>query len=243
LLEHPEAGLVFSQLATFMDGTGEVKHYTANDKSMIAFDLGSEPNYLDPAALMKRLEPNYLWLSGNTVIANRSRLLDVGAFIPELEWHSDWFAFYAVALRHGACMIPETLAMMRVLPETYSGSGMRNPTRQRAVLGAILDAFGRPGNEDIRRKVVARPSILSPFGLQMLRVLSTRPQYLDIFLRYLTWVADRRLRSLSAAVVASRRRDLVLRAKFAAVKGLVGMLLRVTPAQWRQDIGSDLPHH
>jgi hypothetical protein len=233
LRKYPEAGLVFSRLATFVDGTTKERHYEGDDASMIAFNLGAKPTYLDPAGLMKRLESSYLWLSGNTVIANRRKLLDVGAFIPELEWHSDWFAFYAVALRYGACAIPETLAMIRVLPETYSASGMRDPKRQKAVLGAILDAFGRPGNEDLRRRLVARPCIISPFGLEILRVLSTRPRDFDVLLRYLTWLADRRLRSLGGALVARRGRGLALRAKLFATKFLVSLLLRLTPSQWR----------
>jgi glycosyltransferase involved in cell wall biosynthesis len=234
LREHPEAGLVFSRLATFIDGTGEERHYKGDEESLIAFNLGREPTYLDPPAFMKRLETSYLWMSGNTVIANRRKLLEVGAFIPELEWHSDWFAFYAVALRNGACTVPETLAMMRVLPETYSSSGMRSPKRQRAVLGAILDVFGRPENQDLRRKIVARPCILSPFGRQMLRVLSTRPQDFDVFLRYLTWHADRRVLSLRGQLAASKKHGLVLWTKFAATRALVCLLLGVTPSHWRQ---------
>jgi hypothetical protein len=235
LRQYPEAGLVFSRLATFIDGTGEERHYEGDDASMIAFNLGMGPTYFDPAALVERLEVSYLWLSGNTAIANRRKLLDVGAFIPELEWHSDWFAFYAVALRYGACAIPETLAMIRVLPETYSAAGMRNPKRQRAVLGAIFDVFGRPENEDLRRKLVARPCIISPFGLEVLSVLATRPRDFDIFLRYLTWLGDRRLGSLSGALAARQGRGLVLRAKLFAATFLVRLLLSLTPSQWLED--------
>jgi glycosyl transferase family 2 len=237
LKRHPEAGLVFSRLATFIDGTGEERHYTGDEESLIAFNLGPEPACLDPPALMKRLESSYLWLSGNTVIVNRRRLLEVGAFIPELEWHSDWFAFYAVALRNGACTIPETLAMIRVLPETYSGSGMRNPKRQRAVLGTVLDVFGRPENKDLRRKLVARPCIISPFGRQMFHVLATRPKDFDIFLRYTTWLADQRLRTFRGALAASQDRSLRLRLKFVATGCFVGMLRKITPSRWCKDVG------
>lgn len=233
LSEHPNAGLVFSRLATFVDGTREERHYEGDDESMMAFNLGIGPTYLDPPALMKRLELAYLWLSGNTAIANRRKLLEVGAFIPELEWHSDWFAFYALALRYGACAIPETLAMMRVLPGTYSASGMRDPKRQRAVLRTILDVFGRPENEDLRRKLVARPCILSPFGLEMLCVLATRPRDFDIFLRFLTWLAERRLRPLDGALATSEGHSPVLRAKVVVTRVLVDLLLGLTPSHWR----------
>ena len=67
-------------------------------------------NFLSPETLRERLQQSYLWISANTAMASRAAVIQAGGFDNELRWHADYFAFLAVALRHGACCIPETLA-------------------------------------------------------------------------------------------------------------------------------------
>jgi len=184
----PEAGMVCSRLATFDDETGEETHYTGENAHAFRFD--PQATYLRPDDIMDRLDEGYLWISGNTVIVRRECLMDVGAFISKLEWHSDWFAFYAVALRYGAITIPETCAMMRVCAETYSSRGMNQKKRQLAVMSAILDVLARPEFSDLRWKFRARPCLFSPFRHAMLETLLKRPADWDLLIRLMTWATE-----------------------------------------------------
>ena len=173
-------------LAVFVDGTDEERHFTS-DQHGDAFDLGNQPHFLSPEALISRLKRSYLWMSGNTVLARRDALIDAGGYPSELEWHSEWFIYYVLALRYGACVIPETLAMMREVPATYSRSGMADAERQRKVLTALARRIKSPGYGDIARIFRTRPCLFSPFQRQMLRVLAARPQFWDLFMPYLGW--------------------------------------------------------
>ena len=185
-----DIGIVFSQLATFREDTQEDVHYGGDNNPASAFYVGEEATAFPPEALMERLKMGYLWLSGNTAVCRRDCLLDVGAFVPALEWHSDWFGFYAVALRYGACGIPETLAMMRVVPETYSSAGMSNKKRQSEVMNAIIDVLNRPDFADLRAKFRARPCLFSPFAKSLLSALIWRPRDWDLLIRLANWAAN-----------------------------------------------------
>jgi len=184
---HPDVGVVFSQLAVFRDDTGEETHFTAEGDINSAFHLGDGPACYPPELLIERLTRSYVWLSGNTALIRYDALMNVGAFVPALEWHSDWFAFYAAALRFGACGIPETLAMMRVLPNSYSAAAMHDPRRERPVMHAVLDLLRRPDFADLRWKFRARPCLFSPFYSDMLMALATRPRDWDLLLRLGGW--------------------------------------------------------
>jgi len=186
----PNIGVVFSQLATFQEDTLEIKSYTGNNDPLSAFFIGEDATPFSPEKLMERLALGYLWLSGNTALCRRKYILDVGAFIPSLEWHSDWFSFYAVALRYGACGIPQTLAAMRVVPDTYSAAGMRDTKRQMKVMLAIIDVLRRPEFLDLRAKFRARPCLFSPFPAPMLKTLLRRPQDWDLLIRLLGWALN-----------------------------------------------------
>jgi putative sugar O-methyltransferase len=182
----PGAGLCFSRLAVFEDGTNIERHYTEENYGL-AFDLGKENHYLNKAALVNRLQKSYLWMSGNTVVARRRALVAMGGFAQNLHWHADWFAFYAIALRYGVCIIPETLALMRERPNTYSKRGMSDPIKQQKVLTTIIRTVYNKENKDIFPAFAACPCLFSPFGTPMLKAFSTKPQYWKLFWSYLTW--------------------------------------------------------
>ena len=166
LRRNPEAGLCFSRLAVMVDGTGEMRDYTGETHDS-RFDYGGSAQYLSPQRLAALLCERYLWMSGNTVVVRRSALLERGGFERSLRWHADWFAYYVVALRYGACVIPGTLALMRERRETYSGTGIADSKEQRQVLGAILDAIRAPKYADVFPAFRNHPSLLSLFGRQV----------------------------------------------------------------------------
>jgi glycosyltransferase involved in cell wall biosynthesis len=177
LMEHPTAGLCFSRLAVFVDGSTATRVY--NEAHAAPFDYGKEPSYLSPAQLTTILKRHYLWMSGNTVVARREALLEIGGFEADLRWHADWFAYYVVALRYGACMIPDTLAMMRERTGTYSASGVGNHRAQRQVLQALMDIIKSEKYNDLLPIFKRCPSLFSPFGMNMASAALTAPRHRD----------------------------------------------------------------
>ena len=186
LSEHPQAGFCFSQLAVFVDGTKEVRHYTGDRSSGPAFDLAALPSHISPQDFYEILAQHYIWISGNTVVARRDLLRGQGGFPPALRWHADWLAFYLLALRHGACVVPETLAMMRERPQTYSGLGMRDEPQQRRVMSEILAYIKRHQNADVLHFFRHRPSLLSLFGWPMVRT-AARSGHFDVAVPLMLW--------------------------------------------------------
>ena len=190
LAQYPGCGVCFSRLCAWKEGTTEVVEYTEANHGA-AFDLGSAPRYYSPEDLRRVLGRHYLWISGNTAVARRDLLVEMGGFPKELRWHADWFAFYAIALRAGACSVPETLAMMRERAATYSRVGMQDPEAQDRVLGALLDLLKAPANRDLLPVFRDCPSLLSPFGRAITRAAVRRPRHWDIAARTALWHARR----------------------------------------------------
>jgi hypothetical protein len=107
-----------------------------------------------------------------------------------LRWHADYFGFLAVALRYGAVCIPETLALMRQRPQTYSSEGMAQRTEQRATLGRLADKLTTKGWRDVGITVLRCPSLLSPFGGLMLDALLRKPRRWPFAVTYGLWWAN-----------------------------------------------------
>jgi glycosyltransferase domain-containing protein len=189
LERHPAAGISFSRLAVFQDGSDEVTSFTETNHGP-AFDLGAEVRFLPPEGLRERLQRSYLWISANTVMASRAALIQVGGFDQELRWHADHFSFMAVALRHGACCIPETLALMRQRDQTYSSAGMARRNEQRATLGRFADKLTTKGWRDLGIAALRCPSLLSPFGRPMLEALLRKPRRWPFAVTYGLWWAN-----------------------------------------------------
>jgi glycosyltransferase involved in cell wall biosynthesis len=231
LAEHPRAALSFSRLATFRDGTEEIREYTGDAATGPAFDLGERAHFLSPEGMLERLSRSYLWMSGNTVVARRSAIVEAGSFRPELMWHSEWFTFYAIALRHGACLIPETLALIREVPGTFSASGMNDPKRQLGVLRNLAAALREEGNRDLAEAFLKRPTLLSPFGGPMLKALLHHPRSVPLAWRYGHWLSAHWAGILAGRAAASGEIRARLTAKLC---GLTAHWLdSATPAAWR----------
>jgi glycosyltransferase involved in cell wall biosynthesis len=208
LKAHPRAGLCFSRLAVFIDGSTATRIY--NEAHAAPFDYGLEPRYLSPEQLTKILRRHYLWMSGNTVLARRDALLEIGGFEADLRWHADWFAYYVIALRHGACMIPETLAMMRERTGTYSATGVQNRASQRRVLTALMDMIKSDKYRDLLPIFKSCPSLFSPFGMNMASATLSAPRHYDFLApmtqRYVSQFARRKLSPVKRAWLGARKR-------------------------------------
>jgi hypothetical protein len=193
LRKYPQAGLCFSRLSVFVDGKSEVRHYDEHTHG-VAFDYSRFPEYLTPQEITAILRKHYIWMSGNTVVARRSALLEMNGFEESLRWHADWFAYYAVALRYGACVIPDTLALMRERLETYSGGGIADKQQQARVLKAIFDTINSPKYRDLLAIFRSAPSLLSLFGRHAVLVALRRPRDWPLALPLALWHLPRFLR-------------------------------------------------
>jgi glycosyltransferase involved in cell wall biosynthesis/uncharacterized coiled-coil DUF342 family protein len=187
LERHPEAGLCFSELSVLKGDTGQVERFALEPSVRHIFDLSDLPEFMTPERIMRRMERAFLPITANSVVVRRDALLAIGGYLRALQWHSDHFAYLVVALRHGACVVPETLALIRAHPGSYSHGGMRDPVRQTVVLTAVLDILGRPDYRDIRRAFRRCPSNFSPWGIQMLELMLRRSRDWDLFVPYFWW--------------------------------------------------------
>lgn len=188
LAKYPGAGMSVSEFMVLTTRGQVINQSRAMPNS---FGLEWLPEYLSPEELAAIFSKRYIWMSSNAIVARRDAIERVGGFIKEQEWHSDWFTYYAVGLRHGVCPIAEGLGVIRENPGGYSATGMRDYKKQRPVLLAIIEAACREPNADLRKIYRKCPAILSVFGQQMAQVLVSRPQYWDIAIPYWLFIAKR----------------------------------------------------
>lgn len=119
LSQYPEAGLC-SSLSQLMDENG-------NNKGLWKTPIPSTVEcYLTPKKCSNILNKQGVWLLGNATIFHRQALIEAGGFRQDLGAFCDWFAMQVIALRHGACFIPEQLAVYRKIPESYSRTTMNS---------------------------------------------------------------------------------------------------------------------
>ena len=187
LERHPEAGLCFSELGVIQGDSDRIDHFAEIPAISHIFNLSDLPEYMTPAQVLARMQRAYLPISSNTVVVRRDALAAMGWYPQDLEWHSDSFAYTSVALRHGACVIGDTLALIRANEASYSASGMRDEVRQTRVLKALTNRLRLSAYRDIRRAFRKAPSNMSPWGTLMLRILLRQPQDWDLFFPYLFW--------------------------------------------------------
>jgi len=187
LERHPGAGLCFSELAVLKGDRGNIERFAAVPAIAHIFDLSDLPEYLTPEAVRRRMRRAYLPITSNSVVVRRDALLALGGYPGELQWYADSFAYTVIALRHGACVVPQTLSLIRSVPGSYSHQGMRDPERQAAVLDTMLEILARPEYRDVRRAFRRAPSNFSPGHHLMLRAQSRRVRDWDLFLPYLWW--------------------------------------------------------
>lgn len=188
LLErHPDAGLCFSELTVLKGDSGVRQPFALEPSVAYIYDFSDLPSYMPPAAVHARMKRSYFAPSGNTVVVRRAALLACGGFPAALEWHSDWFAFNVVAARFGACVVPETLALIRQREDSYSASGMRGAHIQRPVVAAMLDRIESDDFADIRRIFRNGPSYYSIWGMMIIPLMARRPRMWSTMFRYTLW--------------------------------------------------------
>lgn len=107
----------------------------------------TEAHFITPVATRVALHQTGSWMQGNTVVFQREALIQAGGYYSELGPYSDGFIHEVLALRHGACFVPETLAAWRRIPHTYSAKTGSNPIAVREIRdNAIAYMVGKHKN-------------------------------------------------------------------------------------------------
>ncbi len=118
----PDAGLC-SSLVRLMD---ELGHERELYPSRI---VAGKPAYLSPAECLSMLRRRGNWIAGATLFMNRRAVIEAGGFVKDLGPFIDGFTQQVVALRAGACFIPEAMVCWRVAKSGYSTTEGRSPER------------------------------------------------------------------------------------------------------------------
>ena len=170
----PKCPLCVSDYVQFFEADGRFVHHQ-HDSELGPWYAGKGPRYFSADELRRLLDRGFVWLPINAALVDRRMLLDVGGYDPKLRWHADWFATYALALRHGFIVVPEPLSVFRVSATTYSGTGMRDKRQQRAVCAAIYDKLCQPEFADIHDALRHHPAAFSSFFRELTQALAPRP--------------------------------------------------------------------
>lgn len=175
LKANPQAGLCYGYGSEFDSETGRVSEYPIR--------LTDTPRYLSPDdladALARISAPGHsVTVPGNSALWRRTEFLRAGGYRDDLRWHSDWFALQVVALRNGACFIPESLVYTRMVRTSYSQAGQRSWEQQSKVLERLLELIKSGEFRDVLPRF-QRGNLFSQFAPWIIRVVATRPEHWD----------------------------------------------------------------
>ncbi len=120
--------------------------------------------FVSPAQARELLLRMETWMMGTTLIHRRRCLLEAGGFRPELRSYCDGFIYLVMALRHGACFIPEPLATWHRDDRGYSTSTSRNTQAMarisreadRLMLSEFAELFPSQLRRRVRRRLLFR---------------------------------------------------------------------------------------
>lgn len=188
----PQAALSFSEVVSFTDDIETADRFAVNPAVRRIFDLSDLQPYMSPQQLRPRMKRAYLPIASNTAILRVDLLKQFGGFPPALRWFSDSFTCTALAIRHGACVVPEPLALIRSNPASYSQS-MYDKSQQIVVLNAVLDLLAQPKLRDIRAFMKDCPSNLTVYDPLLRRLLASRWRDWDLLVAYAPWKLRDRL--------------------------------------------------
>jgi glycosyltransferase involved in cell wall biosynthesis len=175
MAEFPQARLAVSKFTEWFPQTGELR--LGQDNECDLWFLGGDgAEWVSPQRFHELLARAHIRLSVNSAMFERELLLEMGTFDPKLRWHSDWFAIYATAFRHGFVAIPRTLSWFRMEEDSYSSKGAANIADQEGVIDALFAKLDMQEFADVRSALMRSPSAMVPFMRTMLLMLVKRPR-------------------------------------------------------------------
>jgi glycosyltransferase involved in cell wall biosynthesis len=170
LEQFPAAGLCFSD-PTVREESGRVTSFPLY--------LADGPIGFSPQELFERWRRSSFHLSSNTILFRRAAFAEVGGYDHGLDWLSDWFANTTVALRYGACYVPEALTELLVCDMSYSAANMKDPAKRKRVFLNALDKLAEPRFREERGRLIDAAQ-LPEFSLRALAWIYGRPEHRDM---------------------------------------------------------------
>lgn len=162
----PQAGICCSDL---------YQHYP--DGSIAPLGLTNhickEPSYFSGRDFAHVIDGGYI--AGTTVVVKKEALMELGAYRPELRWHSDWFAWLVIAMRYGVCVIPECLVTLLVRDTSHSQVGMQVWSDQTKVLKHIFRLLNTAEFRDIYPHFVWG-KLMGHFSTNAVKVILENPE-------------------------------------------------------------------
>ena len=175
IAQFPQARLAVSKFTEWFPHTG-VLRLGQDDECDLWFLRGDGTEWVSPPRFHQLLARAHIRLSVNSAMFERKLLLELGPFDPALRWHSDWFAIYAAAFRHGFCAIPRSLSWFRMTEDSYSVRGVANIADQERVIEALYANLDKHEFADLRSALMRSPSAMAPFMRVMLPMLARNPR-------------------------------------------------------------------
>jgi len=129
LFQYPQAGLC-SALSFVTDKHG------GNKKIFLTPIVSATPSFFPPDKVKKIFLRDGCWVFGVTTIMRLDYFREAGGYRPELYSFCDSFVYYILALKYGACFIPEPLTAWRRQESTYSATIAKNPEITKQWIGA-----------------------------------------------------------------------------------------------------------
>jgi glycosyltransferase involved in cell wall biosynthesis len=185
--QFPEAALITSRYTEYFEAENRLVEHASDSELGLWFVADNRCNFFSPAELSALLRRATVALYFNASALKTDLLRRAGGFDPALKWHADWFAIYAIALRNGFAVVPESLAVFRVASGTYSGSGVHDRKRQIEVCHAVCDKLNDPPWRDVRSSLATAPSPFSPLVRGLVPALARRPRDWDLLAHVALW--------------------------------------------------------
>jgi glycosyltransferase involved in cell wall biosynthesis len=182
LAQHPKAGLSCTIGDWREEATGLNWH--------MGVGMADTPSYLSPERMVELERQGRLFIPGHTTILKRAALIEAGKLIPELKLTVDWFIAYVIGYRYGICVVPEPLAIFKILPKSYYQRVRQDQAAYREVLVGMLNLLNQPKYQDAAARIREGGS-LYVFGWPMLKLVASQPSdrsfLTPTFLRKSVW--------------------------------------------------------
>lgn len=144
--------------------------------------------YVAPGEVRRLLRRTETWVMGTTVVHRREKVMQAGGFRPALRSYCDGFLYLALALRHGACFIPQPLAIWRREDRGYSTSTSRDDramaeigrAAEALMSGEFADAFPASLRARVRRRLRFRAASANARGRAMQALLFLLLRWHDV---------------------------------------------------------------
>jgi glycosyltransferase involved in cell wall biosynthesis len=136
LEQYPQAGLCSADMGCLDKDGNDIGEYRAG--------VVEQASFLSPPEILTALYKDPAYIIGGSTVFRRSALDEAGDFPPQLLSLCDWFIERAIALKHGACYIPEVLYLWRVAESQYSATCNRDPWGMLEVVDQAVDLMQSP---------------------------------------------------------------------------------------------------